>query len=114
VIAVAPAAITRAGGSCAAAAADTSRTVARIASAMFSPRKTRRPMPRPIRTVTPGARNFSGASRNEMATTMPSHVKTAAVAVAPAAVMRMPCPRGTVYTVFNCINHRALEEGSDD
>ena len=42
-------------------------------------------MPRPICSVTPGARNFSGASMKEMASTMPSHTNTAATATAEAA-----------------------------
>jgi hypothetical protein len=37
-------------------------------------------MPSLICTVTPGARNFSGVSRNEIASTMPSQTKTTAVA----------------------------------
>ena len=37
-------------------------------------------MPSPICTVTPGARNFSGVSRNEIASNMPSQTKTTAVA----------------------------------
>ena len=54
--------------------------IANKSSTVLSARKINRPMPRPIRSVTPGARNFSGPSRNEMATTMPSHTKTVAVA----------------------------------
>ncbi len=41
-----------------------------------------RPMPSPSGMVTPGARNFRGASRKEIARTMPSHTKTAAPATA--------------------------------
>ena len=41
-------------------------------------------MPRPTCRVTPGARNFSGASMKEIATTMPSHTKIAATATADA------------------------------
>lgn len=44
-------------------------------SHVFSARNTNRPMPKPICSVTPGARNFSGASRNEIASTMPSQTK---------------------------------------
>ena len=43
-------------------------------------------MPRPTCRETPGARNFSGASMNEIATTMPSHTKIAATATADAAL----------------------------
>lgn len=39
-------------------------------------------MPSPICLVTVGARNFSGASRNEIASTMPSHTKVTATATA--------------------------------
>ncbi len=49
---------------------------AKIVSTMLSARKTRRPIPSPIGTVTPGARNFRGVSRNEIAKTIPSHTKT--------------------------------------
>ena len=42
-------------------------------------------MPSPIGSVTPGARNFSGASMNEIASTMPSQTNTAAAATADAA-----------------------------
>ncbi len=55
---------------------------------VLSARKTRRPMPRPMVSVTPGARNFSGASMNEIATTMPNHVNAVATATAPPPVMR--------------------------
>jgi hypothetical protein len=42
-----------------------------------------RPRPRPKGRVTPGARNFSGAPRKEIVSTIPSHVKvTAAAALA--------------------------------
>ena len=37
-------------------------------------------MPSPTFSVTPGARNFSGASTNEMASTMPTHTNTTAAA----------------------------------
>jgi hypothetical protein len=37
-------------------------------------------MPRPIWSVTPGARNFNGASKPEMASTIPSQMKIAATA----------------------------------
>lgn len=57
-------------------------TTARIASTVFSARNTSRPIPRPNGMVIPGARNFSGASMNEMARTMPSQVKTAPTATA--------------------------------
>lgn len=49
---------------------------------MLRTRKTSRPMPSPIGSVTPGARNFSGASRNEIAKTMPSQMNVTAVASA--------------------------------
>ncbi|GAA4195977.1 hypothetical protein GCM10023074_21030 [Microbispora amethystogenes] len=55
-------------------------------------------MPRPIGTVTPGARNFSGASRNEIASTIPSQTKVAAAATAAEVwfIVRLPVvrPRG--------------------
>jgi len=54
--------------------------MARMPSTMFRARKTMRPMPSPIGIVTPGARNFRGASRNEIARTIPSHVKVTATA----------------------------------
>jgi hypothetical protein len=47
---------------------------------MFSARNTSLPMPSPSCTVMPGARNLSGASRNEMASTMPHQRKIEAVA----------------------------------
>lgn len=59
---------------------------AKAASTRFRARKTSRPMPSPMGMVTPWARNFSGASRNEIARTIPSHTKvtaTAAAALAP-------------------------------
>lgn len=59
-----------------------SSTAARMTSAMLRARKTTRPIASPTRRSTPGARNFSGASRKEMASTIPIHTKTAAVAVA--------------------------------
>ena len=43
---------------------------ARTTSTVFMARKTSRPMPTPRGRVMPGARNFSGVSRNEMASTM--------------------------------------------
>ena len=49
-------------------------------------------MPRPIGIVTPGARNFIGASRNEIASTMPSQTKIAATATEEAVFMRDPFP----------------------
>src|SRR5690625_3407649 len=73
---------------------------ARITSATFSARNTIRPMPSPIRTVTSGARNFSGASRKEMATTMPSQTNVVATASAvigsPAAIVRSLRPAAQV------------------
>ncbi len=57
-------------------------TRAKPTSTVLSARKTRRPMPSPICNVTLGARNFSGASRNEMASTMPSQTKVTATAIA--------------------------------
>jgi hypothetical protein len=39
-------------------------------------------MPSPIASVTPGARNYSGASMKEIANTMPSHTNAAAAATA--------------------------------
>jgi hypothetical protein len=39
-------------------------------------------MPSPICNVTLGARNFSGASKNEMASTMPSQTKVTATVIA--------------------------------
>ncbi len=51
-------------------------------------------MPRPISSVTPGARNFSGASRKEIASTMPSHTKVTATATAVPAVTGAPGPAG--------------------
>ena len=51
---------------------------ARTTSTVFRARKTSRPMPSPRGTVMPGARNFSGVSRNEMASTMPSHTNATA------------------------------------
>jgi len=42
----------------------------------------------PILTVTPGARNFSGASMNEMAITMPDQRSVTATATAGPAFMR--------------------------
>ncbi|HEU5386099.1 MAG TPA: hypothetical protein VFV73_09390 [Streptosporangiaceae bacterium] len=56
---------------------------AKAASTRFRARKTSRPMPSPMGIVTPGARNFSGASRNEIARTIPSHTKVTATAAAP-------------------------------
>jgi uncharacterized protein (DUF2249 family) len=47
--------------------------------------------------VTPGARNFSGASRKEIARTIPSHVKVPATAMAAAAAP------GEAFTLVN--NH---------
>lgn len=48
-------------------------------------------MPSPIGMVTPGARNFSGASRKEIARTIPSHTKVTAT-VRAAAVAFTGCP----------------------
>lgn len=45
------------------------------------------PIPSPSGTVTPGARNFSGASRNEIATTIPSQMNVTAIETARAAVI---------------------------
>ena len=56
--------------------------MAKATSTVLSARKTKRPMPSPICKVTLGARNFSGASRNEMASTMPSQTKVTATAIA--------------------------------
>ncbi|CPC06178.1 Uncharacterised protein [Mycobacterium tuberculosis] len=39
-------------------------------------------MPSPICSVTPAARNFSGASRNEIATTIPSQTNATATSIA--------------------------------
>ncbi|GLP69685.1 hypothetical protein TUSST3_63070 [Streptomyces sp. TUS-ST3] len=59
--------------------------------------------------VTPGARNFSGASRKEIASTIPSHTKVTALAVAADVAFIQPtvplarfahavrCPRDCVY-----------------
>src|SRR4051794_11593754 len=58
----------------------TAITTANTYSKTFNARNTNRPMPSPTLSVTPGARNFSGASTNEIASTMPSHTKTAAIA----------------------------------
>ena len=77
---------------------------ARMSSTMLSALKTSRPMPSPMGTVTPGARNLRGASRNEMASTMPSHTKVTAVASDNAEVTVVPrrplpqqgCGRGPV------------------
>ena len=55
---------------------------AKTTSTVLSARNTSRPMPRPIGNVTLGARNLSGASRNEIAKTMPSHTKVTATATA--------------------------------
>src|SRR5690349_10626307 len=63
----------------------TMTTAPRASSQALSARKTKRPMPSPICSVTPGARNFSGVSMKEMASTMPSHIKIAATATAEAA-----------------------------
>ncbi len=59
--------------------ATTTSTASAISQAL-SARNTSRPMPSPSWMVTPGARNFSGASRNEIASTMPSQTKIAATA----------------------------------
>jgi hypothetical protein len=46
----------------------------------------------PIRKVTSGARNFSGASRKEIASTIPNHTNVTAQAAACGAVMNQPEP----------------------
>src|SRR5581483_4545989 len=58
----------------------TTRTTARTDSVMFNTLNTSRPIPRPRGTVMPGARNFSGVSRKEIAVTSPNHVKVVAAA----------------------------------
>ena len=74
-------------------ARDRSRmTMASTTSTVLSARKTRRPIPRPICSVTLGARNFSGASRNEMASTMPSQTKITATATARATLTSRDLP----------------------
>ncbi|COX25275.1 Uncharacterised protein [Mycobacterium tuberculosis] len=57
-------------------------TRAKPTSTVLSARKTNRPMPSPICSVTPAARNFSGASRNEIATTIPSQTNATATSIA--------------------------------
>src|SRR3569833_2615187 len=59
------------------------RMRARADSVMFNALNTSRPTPRPRGTVMPGARNFSGVSRKEIAATIPNHVKAAATASPP-------------------------------
>jgi|GEM_PF-2671164 len=54
--------------------------MANTTSMLLSARNVRRPMPKPICRVTLGARNFNGASKNEIASTMPSHTKVTATA----------------------------------
>lgn len=66
----------------------TSIVTAKIVSTMLSARKTRRPIPSPIGTVTPGARNFKGVSKNEIAKSIPSHTKTIETATADSVVKR--------------------------
>ena len=66
----------RAGAARARAASRTA--AASTASTRLRAAKTTRPMPRPSASVTPGARNFNGASRKEIARTIPSHTQATA------------------------------------
>src|SRR3954453_24049611 len=63
-------------------------------STALSARNTSRPIPRPIGSVTPGARNLSGASRNEIPSTSPSQVNSNATATADHPSMRRRLGRG--------------------
>jgi len=69
----------------------TAMTTAQTTSAMLRARNTMRPIARPTRNSRPSARNFSGASRKEIANTMPSHINVAAAATRMAiSVMTIP------------------------
>jgi hypothetical protein len=61
---------------------DRARTAAlpvRVSSTTASARNTSRPMPSPSSMVIPGARNFSGVSTNEIASTIPSQTTGTAI-----------------------------------
>src|SRR5574337_1435990 len=88
--AVRNATMTPAGGELTARA--TATRAARTSSALFSARKTIRPIPRQSGIVALGARNFSGASINEIAATMPDQRKVAAIATADPTLTRWSLP----------------------
>ena len=69
-------------GGCGPRAAASRTAAASTASTRLRAAKTTRPMPRPSASVTPGARNLSGASRKEIARTIPSHTQATAPATA--------------------------------
>ena len=81
-------------------------SAAQTTSVTFSARNTSRPIPHPRGTVPPGARNFSGASRNEIASTIPSQVKVTAIETACAAVIWPPfsVPAGAARAISDSLH----------
>src|SRR5690606_35059861 len=91
----APAVSTSTGIGAAANAISRATATASTTSTALSARNTSRPIPNPIRVVTPGARNFNGASRKEIASTMPNQLKTTATAAAAEVWCTAPHPFGS-------------------